>query len=175
VKPWRKSLSGGSGRHRQESLARRARPRGRGGGSQGALLQRTIIETLYRGLADNSVGKVIDQILRADLILIGEIGFAPMDDTDAQLFFRLIAAAYEHRALGIGSHWPFEELGSVLARAQHGGQSSGPARPSRHICRHERRVISDEGGPNERNSVLVKEEIIHALGVGTLKWTPAGT
>jgi DNA replication protein DnaC len=73
-----------------------------------------LIETLYRGLADNSVGKVIDQILRADLILIDEIGFAPMDDTGAQLFFRLIAAAYEHRALGIGSHWPFEEWGRFL-------------------------------------------------------------
>jgi len=71
-------------------------------------------ETVYRGLADNSVGKVIDQILRADLILIDEIGFAPMDDTGAQLFFRLIAAAYEHRALGIGSHWPFEEWGRFL-------------------------------------------------------------
>jgi DNA replication protein DnaC len=73
-----------------------------------------LIETLYRGLADNSVGKVIDQVLRADLILIDEIGFAPMDDTGAQLFFRLIAAAYEHRALGVASHWPFEEWGRFL-------------------------------------------------------------
>ena len=70
-----------------------------------------LIETLYRGLADNSVGKVIDQVLRADLILVDQIGFAPMDDTGAQLFFRLIAAAYEHRALGVASHWPFEEGG----------------------------------------------------------------
>ena len=74
----------------------------------------SLIETLYRGLADNSVGKVIDQVLRADLILIDEIGFAPMDDTGAQLFFRLVAAAYEHRALGVASHWPFEEWGRFL-------------------------------------------------------------
>lgn len=73
-----------------------------------------LIETLYRGLADNSVGRVIEQILRADLVLIDEVGFAPMDDTGAQLFFRLVAAAYEHRALGIGSHWPFEEWGRFL-------------------------------------------------------------
>jgi DNA replication protein DnaC len=73
-----------------------------------------LIETLYRGLADNSVGRVIEQVLRADLILIDEIGFAPMDDTGAQLFFRIIAAAYEHRALGIASHWPFEEWGRFL-------------------------------------------------------------
>jgi len=53
-------------------------------------------------------------MLRADLILIDEIGVAPKDDTGAQLFFRLIAAAYEHRALCVASHWPFEEWGRFL-------------------------------------------------------------
>jgi len=73
-----------------------------------------LVETLYRALADNSVGKVITQILKADLILIDEIGFAPMDATGAELFFRLVAAAYERKSLGIGSHWPFEEWGKFL-------------------------------------------------------------
>jgi DNA replication protein DnaC len=73
-----------------------------------------LVETLYRSLADNSVGKVITQILKADLILIDEIGFAPMDGTGAELFFRLVAAAYERRSLGIGSHWPFEDWGKFL-------------------------------------------------------------
>jgi DNA replication protein DnaC len=73
-----------------------------------------LVETLYRALADNSVGKTVAQILRADLILIDEIGFAPMDATGAELFFRLVAAAYERRSLGIGSHWPFEKWGKFL-------------------------------------------------------------
>jgi DNA replication protein DnaC len=73
-----------------------------------------LVETLYRGLADNSVGRVIEQIMKADLVLIDEIGFAPMDDTGAQLFFRLVAAAYENKSLGIGSHWPFEDWGKFL-------------------------------------------------------------
>lgn len=73
-----------------------------------------LVETLYRGLADNSVGRVIESILKADLILIDEIGFAPLDDNGAQLFFRLVAAAYERRSLGIGSHWPFEDWGRFL-------------------------------------------------------------
>jgi DNA replication protein DnaC len=37
-----------------------------------------------------------------------------MDDTGAQLFFRLVAGAYERRSLGIGSHWPFEDWGKFL-------------------------------------------------------------
>lgn len=73
-----------------------------------------LVETLYRGLADNSVGRVIESVLKADLVLIDEIGFAPMDDTGAQLFFRLVAAAYERRSLGIGSHRPFEDWGRFL-------------------------------------------------------------
>jgi len=73
-----------------------------------------LVETLYRGLADNSVGRVIEQILKADLILIDEIGFAPLDENGAQLLFRLVAAAYERRSLGIGSHRPFESWGRFL-------------------------------------------------------------
>jgi DNA replication protein DnaC len=73
-----------------------------------------LVETLYRGYADNSVGKMIEQLMRADLVLIDEIGFAPLDDTGAQLFFRVVAAAYERRSLGIASHWPFEEWGRFL-------------------------------------------------------------
>ncbi len=73
-----------------------------------------LVETLYRGYADNSVGRLIDQVVRADLVLIDEIGFAPLDHTGAQLFFRVVAAAYERRSLGIASHWPFEDWGHFL-------------------------------------------------------------
>jgi DNA replication protein DnaC len=73
-----------------------------------------LVETLYRALADNSVGRVIDTLLRHDLIICDELGFAPLDDTGAQLLFRFVAAAYERRSLGIGSHWPFESWGRFL-------------------------------------------------------------
>jgi DNA replication protein DnaC len=73
-----------------------------------------LVETLYRALADNSVGKVIETLLRNDLIICDELGFAPLDDTGAQLLFGFVAAAYERRSLGIGSHWPFESWGRFL-------------------------------------------------------------
>jgi DNA replication protein DnaC len=73
-----------------------------------------LAETLYRGLADNSVGRGIEALLRADLVIVDELGFAPLDDTGAQLLFRFVAAAYERRALGIGSHWPFDQWGRFL-------------------------------------------------------------
>jgi DNA replication protein DnaC len=73
-----------------------------------------LVETLYRALAGNSVGKVIDTLLRNDLIICDEPGFAPLDDTGAQLLFRFAAAAYERRSPGIGSHRPFESWGRFL-------------------------------------------------------------
>lgn len=73
-----------------------------------------LVETLYRGLADNSVGRLIDGLLRADLVICDELGFAPLDATGSQLLFRFVAAAYERRSLGIASHWPFEEWGRFL-------------------------------------------------------------
>ena len=62
-----------------------------------------LTETLYRGLADNSAGRIIENLLRNDLILVDEVGFAPLDDTGAQLLFRFVSAAYERRAR---SAWP---------------------------------------------------------------------
>jgi DNA replication protein DnaC len=73
-----------------------------------------LTEALYRGMADNSVGRVIENLLRNDLIIIDEVGFAPLDDTGARLLFRFVAAACEQRALGIGSHWPFDQWGRFL-------------------------------------------------------------
>ena len=73
-----------------------------------------LVETLYRGLADNSVGRVIDAVLRVDLVILDELGFAPLDATGSQLFFRFVAAAYERRSLGTASHWPFDQWGRFL-------------------------------------------------------------
>ncbi len=73
-----------------------------------------LVETLYRGMADNSVGRQISSLLRADLVIVDEVGFAPLDDTGTQLLFRFVAAAYERRSLGVASHWPFDQWGRFL-------------------------------------------------------------
>lgn len=70
-----------------------------------------LVEDLYRGLADNSVGRILDGLLRADLVICDELGFAPLDAKGSQLLFRFVAAMYERRSLAIASHWPFEEWG----------------------------------------------------------------
>ena len=60
------------------------------------------------------VAKIIDSLLRADLVIVDELGFAPLDLAGTQLLFRFVAAAYERRSLGIASHWPFDAWGRFL-------------------------------------------------------------
>ena len=59
-----------------------------------------LVVALSRGLTDNSVTRVIEQIMKADIVLIDEIGFVSMDDTCVQLFFRVVAAAVKQ----VGRH-----------------------------------------------------------------------
>jgi DNA replication protein DnaC len=73
-----------------------------------------LVEGLWRAQADNTVGKAIEQVCRNSLIVIDEIGFAPLDHTGCQLLFRLISAAYEKRSVAIASHSPFEDWGRFL-------------------------------------------------------------
>jgi DNA replication protein DnaC len=73
-----------------------------------------LVEHLYRAVADNTVGKAIEAVCRNDLVIIDEIGFAPLDHTGCQLMFRIIAAAYERRAVAIASHSPFDAWGKFL-------------------------------------------------------------
>lgn len=74
-----------------------------------------LVEALYRGLADNTVGKVVDGILRrADLVAVDELGFTALDTVAANHLFRLVAAAYEIRSLLVTSNWPFEQWTNFL-------------------------------------------------------------
>ena len=117
-----------------------------------------LTETLYRGLADNSVGKVIGTLLRNDLILIDEVGFAPLDDTGAQLLFRVVAAAYERRALGIASPLAVRVLGPVPARAHHRRQPAGPPPAPRECRGHRRRFL-----PHARSQSQERNHLEQAL------------
>ena len=133
-----------------------------------------LAETLYRGLADNSVGRVIEHLLRAEFVIVDELGFAPLDDTGAQLLFRFVAAAYERRALGIASHWPFDAWGRFLP--EHTTAASLLDR----LLHHAIVVVTDGESYRMREARAPRrchptEEAMNTRGVGTFGWPPAGT
>ena len=118
-----------------------------------------LVETLYRGLADNSVGRVIDTLLRNDLVIIDELGFAPLDDTGTQLLFRVRRRRLRTRSLGIASHWPFDR-----------GAGSCPSTPPPSACstgccttphrRHRRRLLPHARSQSQRRN-HPEEELIN--------------
>ena len=57
-----------------------------------------LVENLYRGLADNSVGRLIETVLRNDLIICDEVGFAPLDSTGRQRLIRFVARRLQSQA-----------------------------------------------------------------------------
>ncbi len=54
--------------------------------------------------ADNSVTKAIRQIMRADVIVIDDIGLLPVATETAEALYRVVDAAYEKRAIAISSN-----------------------------------------------------------------------
>lgn len=76
-----------------------------------------LIEALYRGLADNTVGKLIERLLRHDFIVIDDLGFTALDRVAADHLFRFIAAAYEQRSIAITTNVAFEHWTQFLPDA----------------------------------------------------------
>ena len=83
----------------------------------------SLVEALYRGLADNSVGRLIESLLRADLVIVDDLGFAPLDDTGAQL----PSASWPRPTSAARSAWP----ATGRSRA---GAASCPSTPPRWRC-----------------------------------------
>ena len=68
---------------------------------------------LRRHRADDTVSKAITRILRADLIVIDDIGLLPVSADAAEGLYRLVDAAYEKRSVAVSSNLhpaAFDEL-----------------------------------------------------------------
>jgi len=68
---------------------------------------------IRRHRADDSVTKAISRILRADLVVVDDIGLLPVGPDAAEGLYRLVDAAYERRSVAISSNLhpsAFDEL-----------------------------------------------------------------
>jgi len=64
----------------------------------------TLAELLRRHRADDTVTKAIGKLIRADLVVIDDVGLLPVSTDAAEALFRVIDAAYEQRSLAISSN-----------------------------------------------------------------------
>jgi DNA replication protein DnaC len=59
---------------------------------------------LRRHRADDTVTKAIARILRADLVVVDDIGLLPVSQDAAEGLYRLVDAAYEKRSVAVSSN-----------------------------------------------------------------------
>jgi DNA replication protein DnaC len=64
----------------------------------------TLAQLLRRHRADDSINKAISKLIRADLVVVDDVGLLPVSPDAAEALFRVIDAAYEKRSIAISSN-----------------------------------------------------------------------
>lgn len=70
---------------------------------------------LSAAMADLSLEKLIAQYVTADLIILDELGFTPLNKVVADHVFRIVSERYERGAIIVTSNKPFELWGEMFA------------------------------------------------------------
>jgi DNA replication protein DnaC len=61
-------------------------------------------QIVRRGRADDTTGRAIKRIMRADVIIIDDIGLLPVAAETAEALYRVVDAAYEKRSIALSSN-----------------------------------------------------------------------
>jgi len=63
-----------------------------------------LTSTIARSRIDASTGKVVERIVRSELVVVDDIGPLPAGADEAEALYRLVDAAYERRSLILTSN-----------------------------------------------------------------------
>lgn len=77
-----------------------------------------LVVRLSEAFAHGALEKVLASILKAQLLIIDEWGYVPIDKQGAQLLFRIISDSYERRSLIITTNLEFSKWGSIFTDDQ---------------------------------------------------------
>jgi len=64
----------------------------------------TLAQLVHRHRADDSVNKAVSKLIRADLVIVDDVGLLPVSADAAEALFRVVDAAYEKRSIAISSN-----------------------------------------------------------------------
>jgi DNA replication protein DnaC len=73
-----------------------------------------LANTLLESHRQGRLKKLMDSLGKADLLIIDELGFVPLNRSSAELLFNVVAQAYECQSVIITSNLKFGEWNSVL-------------------------------------------------------------
>lgn len=73
-----------------------------------------LLDQLVAAEVSHTLGKLLEQLRRLDLLVVDELGYLPMDGRRANLFFQLVAAKYTRSALLVTTNVAFEGWGALF-------------------------------------------------------------
>jgi DNA replication protein DnaC len=77
-----------------------------------------LVVRLSEAFAAGTLEKLLRTILKADLLIIDEWGYVPVDRQGAQLLFRIVSDSYERRSLILTTNLEFSKWGSIFTDDQ---------------------------------------------------------
>ena len=77
-----------------------------------------LVVRLSEAYAGGSLEKTLATTLKAELLILDEWGYVPIDKQGAQLLFRIISDSYERRSLIITTNLEFSKWGSIFTDDQ---------------------------------------------------------
>jgi DNA replication protein DnaC len=73
-----------------------------------------LMTRLMKAFNENRLERTLQQLSYPKLLIIDEIGYPPLSNTEASLFFRLVARRYERASLIITSNKSFLDWGEIF-------------------------------------------------------------
>ena len=73
-----------------------------------------LVMALTRASRDNCLESLLKDISRAELLVIDELGYVPLDQEGARLLFQVLSDCYEKRSLVITTNIEFSKWGVVF-------------------------------------------------------------
>jgi hypothetical protein len=106
-----------------------------------------LVVRLSEAYAGGTMEKTLATILKAELLILDEWGYVPIDKHGAQLLFRIISDSYEMRSLIITTNTEFSQWGSIFADDQMAAAMIDRGLPRAHPAVR-RRELPDEARPH---------------------------
>lgn len=78
----------------------------------------SLVMRLRRARDDGRLDRELRQLSRAELLVVDELGFLPLDTDGARLLFQVVSQAYETQSLAITTNLEFSRWGSVFGDDQ---------------------------------------------------------
>jgi len=74
-----------------------------------------IVNTLSRAMTANRLGRILKRYLRPELLILDELGYAPVDRIGADLLFQVFSGRYERGATLVTTNRAFKEWAKTFA------------------------------------------------------------